>query len=1006
MAANKTSNGQIVQIARGNLKSRLQSKPLAYGELFVHTVEKLDNVTGIHDLVTDSDIKVLFKGDLFVGNNSSTDVFAIGSGGSLKWGGVLFGADSYATAVIQVKAFPNHIFMYNGVNPLLYTENETNALKESYTYSEAQPDKVDKKYIASSSNEYNNRINPGDLIFYSPAIDQIIVIHLNHSTDALTKINVDTLVSESMKNLLTESEYADYDTAEHNRDKTSSTLKTFLDGPVRHFQYLTDTYGWEPVTIETEAVINRNADAAIITTTNGTITLASDGDGYIHYVPFSTTSPGQMKYSGANITGLEDETLYEGDLIFSIPIVAAGKGTVTHKKISLYGALLDILRVSETYNRADQYATDIWSIGIDGEDGYVGDRKYFAQASNLKDFIKRLFETKVDVDPITKKIISSQLPDYILGAPKYMGHVTMTSENWDALSPDTTAQSFAKALLANSDTIDWENLDKSEDDTTGTDVTYKYTKDDPVDYSNGKYVYIASDNATYAEGYYEIANDQVVLTNKDTSTGTTTLTADGTNFPGGTYTRSLATNTNNVADSATVNEKLKAGCYWIYTGDTYDISSFTQIFHLDAVKDDLAGGQTTNVEGADIAQHLLNKGDWIIYNGESQLFEIIDNTASFVGLLVDSIKVAGVVSFLHPERSASTLVNRWVNGTKTETSVKAEETHFEADATSVAFSNPDAVLFRNKTGTNTKTSLVDENYLPLINSDGYAFNSRFQVISDQTGLATAWGTDASDATNIARVQFLLHLDESSLTDADKEISWKSKYWHTINADYTVETLKTNRIYSTADGQDGFNFQWIKFMGDSTAYEDTTLYSFTLPLEINPKLALPQHSGTLATEKYVNTGFTVVKAIINDLYDAILDSTVHGHEDWIQTIKSTGVIDPRTGNERKKIFDSKIKQTFTAGVSLLLDLYYNATNTNSDAENQSDQFARLSVYNEITTTLAKKFDAPIDVSLGTANNVTTLNNSTRASNDAVENVLPNHSGILLNNNSVIDGGEWL
>lgn len=1067
---NKTNYGQVIQIARGNLETRLAQKPLAYGELFINTVDKRNLNTPVFDLVTNSNIKTVFPGDLFAGHNSSKEVYAIGSGGALKWGGVLFDTATYEAVVEKLKKFPNHIFMYNGTTPLLYTAQDVALSTNQSVLGDTQPKEVNKRYESADSNEYNNKINPGDLAFYNPALDQVIVLHLSHSTDALTKINVDALISESMRNLLAEADSGEDDLNTNlNRFTEASTLKTFLDGPVRHFQYLTSSAGWSPVT-STGCDIIKNVETGEITVEKGIANIATDGDGQIHYIDFQNDEhTGLYEYSGASISGLEEETLREGDLIFSLPTPDGG---VTHKKLSLFSILLDRLRLTSKPNRADQYATDIWSVGI--EDSYIGDKDFFVNSPSLKSFIDRLFTTKVDIDPVTHKIISSQIPDFLLGAPKYMGHISLTPVDWESIETNITAEEFAKRYLLNNSTKNWENLDENEDDTSGTykenPIVTKYyayrqkdnsqhvyytTNEEPVtgtqlytitggkatlsnetlvktevstiyyEYKNedtGEAFYTTSEVPTTESPLFTVELDNIISTYTENpiaavDTENSTITIADVVYAKTTETKvsteivflvdknevkyipalntTITTNNptggqHNVDSSKNINDALKSGCYWIYTGETIDtVANYTNIFHLDE-----------NVEGSYQQTH-LNKGDWIVFNGELGLFEIIDNTGNFIGILVDSIKVSGLVEFLHPKREVSRLQNRWVNGEQKVVDAQSEETHLDADSTTITFTNPDTVVFKQ----NENIALTDVQYLPLITNTGYAFSSRYKTISDQTGLQVEWADVVTDTTNIASASLLFHLDETGLTDEDKKITWKDKFWSTLDpAKYQAEDVNTNRIYSNTE--DGFNFQWMKFMGNSENFTNTTVYSYKITLETNPRLSLPQYSGILTTEKYVNTGFTVIKAMMNDMYDKLLDITTKGHVNWLQTIRLSNEIDPRTGENRKEIFDSKVKQTFDNNTSLFMDLYYGEEKENADAINTSTLYTRLSVYSTYTAEQAKSWDATTDFILGEGANAKTLNPSSRVGTEIVENVLPNHSGILLNNNSVLDGGEWV
>lgn len=925
-----TNNGQVIQIARGNLEKRLSNKALAKGELFIHTESAITPSSTITDLVTNSTIKKIFTGDLFAGNNNKTEVYSIGSGGALKWGGVLFEPTTFTQAIEKAKQYPNHIFLYNG-GTTLYKTSETNDSKVN-VFDETQPDVVNKNYVAKDSSEFLDAINPGDLIFYSPSIDQVVALHTSRSTDALTAINIDALVSDSLRNTLLESITTSKVTDEQSGVTSSktSTLKTYIDTVARHFQYLVDDYGWVPTTATTESTITKDIEYGTVSVTSGTITtLNNDYDGTVHYIPFTDDDTAGLKTYTSTLDGLEDITLHPGDLIFTLPV--NGKGGVTHTVVSLYSALLEKLYITTTPERADNYATDIWKSGISGK--YTGDLEWVANHSTLKDFIDRLFATKVDIDPVSGKIISSQLPDFLLGAPKYMGHVSITSTDWGSLSTSTTAQAFAKGLLGASN---WENLDENEDDTSGS------------------------------------------------------------------------SNSNNVTDSATVNEKLKTGCYWIYTGDTQDISSYTGIFHLDASEDDYQDGEKTSTTVDENAQHLINKGDWIIYNGELEKFEIIDNTSSFIGLLVGSQKVAGIAE-LEGRELTQPHTTTYNSSTKKIQSASLKETGIDIVAT-----GGDTITFTdvNKVFTPSNTNDLSADYIPHVSSSYDTYNnrlitnSRFKFVKDQSGLYIDY-TNYSDTTKIASAQLLWHLDESSLTDSDKEITWSDIYWYQLDSTtFTSATSVTaDRIYDVSNLKDGFNFKYLYFMGNEEDYEDTSIYSYSMSIESNPSLSLPQYSGTLTTEGYVNTGFTVIKAIINDVYSKLLDVTTRGHVDWLQTIRETSEIDPRTGKNRKEVFDSKVKQTIESGDYIYLDLFWDITQTDSYAENTSNNYSRLTVYGDITDTRAKDFDATTNYDLGgTGKNI--LNPSTRPTSTPVENVLPNHSGILLNNNSVIDGGEWI
>lgn len=1152
-------NGQVIQISRGNLISRLKgnagkaAKALAFGELFIHTGEK-QNVSDyhIHDLVTNSDLQTIFTGDLFAGYNNTKDVYFLGSGGSLKWGGIVYSANSYEELVDKAKQNPEHIFMYNGDtsvasssrNHLYDPKNDTNdsgltnggaGVQGRKSIADGADDpyqiaQLDRSYQAKSSSEWQLRVNPGDLLFYSSALDQVVVIHLSRSTDALTKINVDALVSDSMKTWLQEVTAATglETTSETNYNKTPSTLKTFLDGPARHYQYLADNYGWKAATVVTPCVIDRPTTEIAnsrATVTAGEIRLVNPHDGEVYYIPFSDTNTGSNVYrviaegtDGTLLSAYQDIDLKEGDLLFALP---QSDGKVQFAVVSLYGALLDKLKFNAEIERADKYATDIWKVGIGGENGYIGDHAYQVAHDTVSDFIDRLFKTKVDVDPTTGKIISSQLPDFLLGAPKYMGHFEKDLSEWEALDENTTAEEFAKDFLL---ADHWENLDESEDESNNPDNP---------------------NNVNPAEGL----------------------------------------------SSKQVNNLLKTGCYWIYQGDTIDISKYPGIFHNCAVDDDYASGEieatlaaevnrlqgvldnynqqlaakqdeyqkavakqnalanmqsvlgdfqasatpnltpedvrasleayaaaegisykflnsedpaadptplasaliivtdsekditeakdlqdsvvaelnsdiealraditatetdlTENTAQLDAArrksqQHLLNKGDWVIYNakvdngiGDDNIgkFEIIDNSSSFIGILVKNTKVAGVAEFKNSPKDLS-YQKAWRTGNDGRIEdvrlQRSTDIDIAAANNAITFQNEDKVFA-------AKPDFLDEKYLPRIapnrteKNNALLINSRFAIIDETdtdksvAGLGINFPTGYKDVKDVPdRTELFWHykIPENQWAN-NHEVnveyySFLDTYYKIITANPNdTECIITTKTRTDVDANGvvtatGLNFDWIAFMG--SVLNHTQFYSFAIKHEVNPQLYLPSHSGVLATEKYVNQGFTVVKTIINDLYEKLLRMTARGHVDWLQTIREYTEYtfeDPRDPNSnvipitRHEVCDSRVLQE-RAVDSFVLKLFYEQNDiTDPYMEYTKTKYChKISMYNTITPQKANELNATVNYELGGNDpdaTVTLLNPATPQTGDMQpEHVFPNHSGILLDNNSVIDGGEW-
>lgn len=1253
MAATETyKKGQIIQIARGDLLARLTKKPLAKGELFIHTEGKkaLISTDKVYDLVTKSYLKVVATGDIFVGDNSSKQLYAIGNGG-LKWGGVSF-EDTWENCINVAKQFPNHIYMFSGPNKIYRTQYSDGRAADDYG---KQPKRVNEQFVAGNNkypvtdpnldhDEWVNEINPGDLYFYSPQFDQLVIFSLTRSSDALTKINVEALISDSMRALL----------AEGDDTNRASTLKDFLDGPARHYQYLAEDNGWNPVIIPEACEITRDPSRgqAGTTVTAGKIDIDSrnDGDGTIHFVPFQAENPGQNKYT-TTLPGLENETLYEGDLIITMPNKGADGGA-HYTKVSLYSKLLDLIQ-PEFKGRADKYATAIWAegLGTNGEDDYTGDLAYFAEHDTLKDFIDRLFLTKVDIDPTTNKIISSQLPDFLLGAPKYMGHFYADFDYWRDLPTDTKALDWARYLIehdSNKENPDLENLDNSEDDTSGDsegnnvqgskevndmmksgcywiytgdtvnigaytnlfhlesdqeadDYTTKYTQDaleeayrtylqakaareTALNIKNTKQQVV--DGLTSKLNSYEksIASLTTLLDTKNTilaeaiaAYNKATTDYSGENSPekltekindctlenylarDTKYQDLLAAQSQAIAAERLALEEVKlsedSAKKYIPTAQTI-VDSITQINELNtesiealrdpviayleasnitwtestisgqieefatklvnvvapaiqeaeaateavdtakedaralqeadlktlkatlkeaketlqkvtdnkeaatqeasAVAADLANTEAEKtdvenlltqanaelltaqtalteaeaaVEAADndystitSAQHLLNKGDWIIYNAEVDKFDIIDNSSSFVGLLVNGIKVAGVARFIDKTRSSKLAVQRIINGQILQPETFEEkEIDLAATSDSVTFSNPASVLFRS--GNNP---LTNKNFIPVITGDGWAYSSRLEFIEKETGLKVIWGAgDLEDGGHEAyggpkETAFLMYLENDSLA-TDYIFNDYNFFDASLNNDHRVVSTKRIKTDANESGKSGLDFLQFNFLPNVSDPK----YKFAMQIEDKPTLALPQYSGVLTTEAYVNQGFTVVKAVIEDLYEKIIDETSKGHVDWLQTVRikygSDGkVLKNSKGEVIKEVYDSKVLQEYKKDQSLILKLFYDDVESNKEnksyEENKATKYAALSTYKKLLYSHLFQDVSAVDVDqdkffnyrLGATdgNVVDILNPSEALEGEQPENILPNHSGILLNNNSVIDGGEWL
>lgn len=971
----KLTGSQIIQQARGHLVKRNESRVLARGELFIQTVDALsdtgthtivtndlvkpENVTTgknrMYDLGTKSFINTYFEGDLFAGSGKYGEVWSLGSGGALKWGGVT-GASSWDALKSLGKTRPNYIFMYVGARPIespandgqrasdgsISTLNKSNIKgREPGTREEASVD-VESRYVGYDPAESAEIINPGDLFFYSPVYDENVVIHLSHSTDALTKINQFALVSNSMK------AYFEDKLGEFGEDGTRfATLKDFLDGPARRFQSMIGNEGWNKITI-TEVEENAEDDEAAHIVGCEAITPESfkdtDFDGAIHYIPF-TNGRHRVPFdddTGRYTTG--EDRLHEGDLILSIP---ADGGGVTYSVISLYGKLLDMLSAKNLeYKRADDYAEAIWNNESAVADKYSTDANFKADLNNvITDYIKRLFLTKVDIDPSTGKIISSQLPDFLLGAPKYMSTIndpdilaaikTAVEDGDEATEPvQKTAHDLALAWTEAFGNIDT-NVDTEETDDKETEATTAY----------------------------------------DT--------------------------------------KLQAGCYWIWNAGHLVIDNLGDYFNLTKNKDD-HDPNLTNEDGKEGEWvHSLENGDWIIYNGKDKKFDVLDNSSSFIGILMDGVKIAGTPEFKDVQREV--FETDW-DGNSIE-ALKGEAPHevkLTPTPSSLEFSNPNSVVFK-KDG-EFGDAFVDDGHIPVISERGTAKNSRIALTKMHAGLKLPKTEIASVNPALDSIEFLFSkyiggpVAEYSLTNAGGDDLNIAMFGENNPGNSYVKHgfgKKADQLASTTSNT-VLDFQEFKFTQESDRDANGVgKYSFEILGEKAPVLELPTHSGVLATETYVDSGFVVVKKIIEDLYDEIMKQTTSGRIDWLQTLVPA---DTPTG---KKIYDSRIKQILTRSSDVLdkENPYDGSVNSlgfgfylvkvfdddHKEVRNDQSLYTKVVVKKELNEN-----DGPIDLTIGD----TTYNPSSLPVGGKVENVLPNHSGTLLNNNSVIDGGEWL
>ena len=426
-----------------------------------------------------------------------------------------------------------------------------------------------------------------------------------------------------------------------------------------------------------------------------------------------------------------------------------------------------------------------------------------------------------------------------------------------------------------------------------------------------------------------------------------------------------------------------------------------------------------------------------------------------------------------------------VGGQNAVTNIDAtSEVEIDLSAQEIDFGTPNAVMFQRpvtEDERNPASPVLDEKHLPVITDKGWAYNSRFEL-SDETALQSNGSSDGTyyqlglstklvggsaesnaaksvnltwaDITNLNKTAYSEVLNSSSTNGvpATNEFSLKRKsgnttvvrnWWEAINQDLMFEngtawmsfargeTSRDASIKQVLGGCEGFDYGSVEWYPD---WQDPNggYYSYKIANENAVKLYLPSHSGTLATEKYVNVGFEVTKKFITDGIEYVKQLTTSGHEEWLQTV--VVYTDPVSGKTTRVIHDSYVK-AIGSGVSpddttvdqknakLVLELN---TRKKPYGDAESASHANLTTVEKLvkanrhdsescvgTAPILGKFAEGTDAADGAdgfdyhigAGTALTLNPSVREKDKVVENFLPNHSGMLLNNNSVIDCGYW-
>lgn len=465
----------IFKQATGNLDVLVYNRPFLKGEMFVQTIDENDRGNkGIpkykyKDAVTGVAIDSLKSGSVYGGtgygaNNSIGSVKYTGldensripiyqfstSGSVLKFGSKLlyYWND---TVKKELESNPGTLYLYVGnpvntstdttLNTLIKDANNIRSGAEEYPVHNIPVSNVSVKdnFIGDAGYYYdnqnlNNILNSGDLVFYSDAYGEIFYWHLSRSMDALTRITSSRIVSASLYK-----EIEEINDSKKAGDKegdllgAQATLLDYFNEIERYKQTLNDTTGWEPVVFSPG---DNNLPSSNLTFTN-------DGDGYIHYVPFIVDNElinvnklylnfkDIFTYTNPN-NASDIVTVRPGDIIISLPdtttqvVNEKEKFGIKHVVVSLYSDYLNLFDVEDfEFNRVDTYADER---NFEGDNTLRTDSKDPTKQITLKDYVKNLYSTKADIDPATGKIVSSQLPETILGATKLLGVIEPSND--------------------------------------------------------------------------------------------------------------------------------------------------------------------------------------------------------------------------------------------------------------------------------------------------------------------------------------------------------------------------------------------------------------------------------------------------------------------------------------------------------------------------------------------------------------------------------------------------
>lgn len=389
---------------------------------------------------------------------------------------------------------------------------------------------------------------------------------------------------------------------------------------------------------------------------------------------------------------------------------------------------------------------------------------------------------------------------------------------------------------------------------------------------------------------------------------------------------------------------------------TYTANEQTSWIH-----DGIINGETVQLD-AD-GNKSIGKGDWLVWNGD--MFDLVDHTEEFNSINIKSStadKSGSVVYDPTLEVSRRTTSGTRYDGkTLASTLIEVDpimddESSFTIKVPSVLLSDmenlsKDSPLFYN--GDGTSVTLDEVKIVKKGTEIGLELGLGFLNLNDEGTL----NLEAGD---------VLDLEEGLVSSEDSEL--------------IANALKVLGA-KDSDTLKEFFYEEAK----SLAYETE-----------NIEYKLPAASGTLALQEDILQANAYLKALIEGLQETL---TPTGTKNYLQTL-----------DENKKIVDSKLEQVIDEDTgritALVIHTETKADGTEVDYSNTEILFVDdLSEIGDYGASEARKMEDGI-VKIDPFTGEKQANQLVRPKDESVKNYMPNHSGVLLNDNSIIDCGIWV